>query len=128
MKNIILTTTTIITLSMFALSFATDEIHLHEGLPMMVDTSTELSDISLKDHDITFTYQLKAIKLEDAENAKEDHHSFIEKEACNDEDIQELLNNDVHFKFIYKIDSQEVLKVKVDKVICDEINQQHRVF
>lgn len=103
-------------------SYAAGQLRLNEGLPMMVDEKTELNDILLNDMSITYTYQIKDMKVDEAKQLKEQNRAFIEENACNDADIQCLIKKDLDVKFVYKIENEEILSVKLNKNVC---SQQH---
>lgn len=81
-------------------SYAAGELRLNDGLPMMVDDNTELNDIVLNDMSITYTYQIKDIKVTEAKQLKEQNKAFIEENACNDKDIQCLLKKNLDVRFV----------------------------
>lgn len=123
MKNIV--KKTIAPLASFLLIcnvHASEELRLNEGLPVMVDSETELNDILLKDMTVIYTYQLKDIGVGDAKILKHENKSFIEHNACNDEQIQCLFSKDLNVKFVYKINEEEILNVNVNKNMCTKLN------
>jgi len=93
----------------------------------MVDNNTELNDIVLRDKTITFTYELKDIDFEKALQIKEVHKNNIEKNACEDENVQRLFYKDLDVSFIYKIQGNKVLEVAVNKEYCNLIGQVKQV-
>ncbi|STX50515.1 Uncharacterised protein [Legionella busanensis] len=95
-----------------------DELSLNDGLPIMVDSRTQLNDIHLKDDTVTFTYQIKDINVDQAVKIKEDNKAIIEQNACNDEQIKDLFCKDFHVNFVYWIQDKKILEVPVDKQLC----------
>ncbi|KTD30579.1 hypothetical protein [Legionella maceachernii] len=102
--------------------FAT-EAHLNEGLPIMVDKNTELNDIRLGDMTVCYVYKLKDMTVDDALEEREKNKDFIQKHACNDIDIQVLLHKDLNVKFIYYLDEMEILSVKINRQLCQDLEQ-----
>ncbi|STX28023.1 Uncharacterised protein [Legionella beliardensis] len=100
------------------LIYSLDELRLNEGLPIMVDSKTELNDIFLKDDTVIFTYQIKNINVDQALQIKEGNKDMIEQNACEDEQIQELFCKDFHVNFIYWINDKKILEVPVNKDLC----------
>lgn len=105
-------------------SYASGQLKLNEGLPVMVDEKTELNDILLNDMSITYTYQIKDMDVTEAKQLKEKNRAFIQENACNDEDIQCLIKKDLDIRFIYKIKDEEILSVKLNKDICSHQQNQ----
>ncbi|WP_419420212.1 hypothetical protein ACNVED_02645 [Legionella sp. D16C41] len=97
---------------------ASNEIKLNEGLPLMVDSRTQLNDIRLKDDTVTFTYQIKDIDVQHALEVKEENKNIIEENACEDEQVQDLFHKDFHVNFVYWIKDQKILEVPVNKKLC----------
>ncbi|MDP3269898.1 MAG: hypothetical protein Q8M40_12750 [Legionella sp.] len=109
----------------FSSAYPSDTLKLNEGLPVMVDSKTELNDISFNNMTVTYTYQLKHIDLKDAVVQKEVHRNFIQHNACNDSQIQCLFQKDLEVDFIYKIKDKEVLQVRLNKDFCQGLMQQN---
>lgn len=123
MKNIV--QKTIVPLVSFFLAcnaHTAEELRLNEGLPVMVDSKTELNDILLKNMTVIYTYQLKDIGVDDAKKLKHENKSFIEHHACNDKQIQCLFSKDLDVKFVYKIEDEEILNVNLNKNMCTKLN------
>ncbi|MGQ3887998.1 hypothetical protein ACQUW5_03065 [Legionella sp. CNM-1927-20] len=97
---------------------SSDELSLNDGLPIMVDSRTELNDIHLKDDTVTFTYQIKDINVEQALEIKDDNKAIIEQNACEDEQIKDLFCKNFHVNFVYWIENKKILEVPVDKHLC----------
>lgn len=111
-------TTIVLSFLLFYNAWASDFVSLNEGLPVMVDSKTELHNILLKDMTVIYTYQLKDIEVKEAKKLKNLNKNFIEHNACNDRDIQCLFKKDLDVKFVYKIKDEEILNVKLNKDIC----------
>ncbi|WP_131781137.1 hypothetical protein [Legionella gresilensis] len=97
---------------------STDELSLNDGLPIMVDSRTQLNDIHLKDDTVTFTYQIKDINVDQALEIKEDNKAIIEQNACDDEQIKDLFCKNFNVNFVYWIQDKKILEVPVDKQLC----------
>ncbi|MBA2657904.1 MAG: hypothetical protein H0U70_13120 [Tatlockia sp.] len=98
-----------------------------EGLPLRVDAKTELNNIELKDMTVVYTYELKNINLEKALSFKNNQRVYVERNACNDSDVKQLLNKDLAVRFVYKMDSDKILEVCIDKKFCQE-NIKHKIY
>lgn len=107
--------------------YAADELRLNEGLPVMVDSKTELNDILLKDMTVTYTYELKEIDVNKALSIKDENQSLIEENACEDEYFRDLFNKDLKVKFIYEINKTKILEVNVNKEFCRQLNNRIQV-
>lgn len=115
-------------IALFALMFTTGliyaaEAHLNEGLPVMVDNNTELNDIQLENMTVCYVYNLKNMEADEALKERDMNRDFIEKNACNDDAIQELFAKDLKVKFIYYLDGKEILAVKVNKLFCQQLDR-----
>ncbi|HRD69279.1 MAG TPA: hypothetical protein PK657_03975 [Legionella sp.] len=118
------TTIAAFTFIFFSSAYPSDILKLNEGLPVMVDSKTELNDISFDNMTVTYTYQLKHIDIKDAMEQKEIHRNFIQHNACNDGQIQCLFQKDLEVDFIYKIKDKDVLQVRLNKDFCQGFIQQ----
>jgi hypothetical protein len=101
-----------------------DELRITKGLPVMVDSKTELRDVLFKDMTVTYTYQLKNMNSKEAKELRQVHKNFIEQNACNDENIQCLFKKDLAVKFVYKIGEKKILRVNLSKNICEKFKQK----
>ncbi|MBA3536515.1 MAG: hypothetical protein H0T84_07895 [Tatlockia sp.] len=100
---------------------ACDELKITKGLPLMVDSKTELHDVLFKDMSVTYTYQLKNMSIKEAKELRQVHKNFIEKNACNDENIQCLFKKDLSVKFVYKMGEKKILRVYLSKNFCEKL-------
>lgn len=112
-------------LSFSGLLHASNELRLNHSLPINVDSRTEMSNVSIKDTNVTYTYHLKNI---DKEKAKKLNKYLVERNACTDEKVQCLLKKDLDVTFVYKIDQEEVLNVNVNKDFCGELNEAGQLY
>jgi hypothetical protein len=124
MKSLLKSVVGFVSLGCIGLAYSSDELIFKEGLPMMVDSNTELSEIMLKNMTVIYSYNLKNISLKDALSARDDHISNVEETACEDEDIHELFNKDLAVKFIYKIQDKKFIEVCVNKDFCRQLNNR----
>lgn len=106
------------------LTQADSEIRMNEGLPVMVDSKTELNDISIQGNTITYSFTLKDMSLDEVLDARQENKAIIENNACADENIHCLFDKDFDVRFVYKLDDKQILEVNLDKQFCHNKKQQ----
>lgn len=112
-------------LILFSLNtYSSDTQTLNEGLPVMVDSKTELNQIILKDMTVTYLYKIKDMDLSKALNIKDKNKIIIEENACSDDYIHDLFQKDLDVKFVYQLQDKEILSVYVNKELCSQLNNR----
>lgn len=103
------------------LPYAAD-VNLNEGLPVMVDSNTELNEIQVENMTVCYIYNLKNMRLDEAIKEREVNRNFIKENACNDEGIQELFAKNLQVKFIYYLCGKEILVVNISRQFCQQLD------
>jgi len=93
---------------------------LKQGLPIPVDTYTNLTDINKIDKDILYTYQFLKINIQDApEHNYRRFKKRVQESICENENNLSLLKKDyiMKYKYIDKFGS-EILNITTNKESC----------